>query len=134
MYYFSLVLKNTVRNLAEGVPALVPLYPSPSARAANLALEQETHLPQRCVMYYFFPKLVIHLQFCYFQILNLEIRYLNQDFTVFSSPFIWAPDGISYDSAESRYTRFRKFQILNVTIFKLYKIIISLDFITFNPS
>ena len=38
------VMKNSIRNLAEGVPALVPFHPSPAAQAANLAFEQETHL------------------------------------------------------------------------------------------
>ena len=39
----ALVTKNTVRNLAKDIPALVPMHRSPLARAANSALEQETH-------------------------------------------------------------------------------------------
>ena len=53
IYFPHVVLKNSIRNLAEGIRALVPFHPSPSARAKNSALELETHLPLRCVMYYY---------------------------------------------------------------------------------
>ena len=47
---FSLATKNTVCNLAKGVPALVPMHASPPARSANSFSAYELkNIFQHCV-------------------------------------------------------------------------------------